>query len=394
MVEASECNQTLLTNVEHSSIIVDDTNDEFFPSEILSFQEFDQFINHAQEFVSQCRRSNSSISSGSVSRSTTRVPTSMLTSFWTQKSHVRKTLIDFKSQEEIMDTELRKMVSDSLEKVGCLGMQASHLRIRLNSCIQSNAAEFTYLTDQLQYLKGLSDELSSADLSTRQQLHFVNAVMEQRDVQIDRCMTALLNNNNWVDMASMSEQNMVVGSFTTKDRALVVKRLHLIREAQAETNACYTLLLHRRQSREQTLGRVTMVRDRLLKAPLEIIFDGASSEHGNSEHGSSSEGKQGGMRGYGITIVDEERNSDRTVIDGCGLQQCGIGLHENEGNYDHTLCSDCTVVADLANECLCRLLRMQKVASASHCRLQRLLFIREDLIDIGSPLQVAPTSQK
>ena len=50
------------------------------------------------------------------------------------------------------------------------------------------------------------------------------------------------------------------------------------------------------------------------------------------------------------TVHNGERNSDRITIDGYGLQQCGIGLYENEGNYNHTLCSDCIVVADLANE--------------------------------------------
>ena len=369
-----------------SSVIVDD---EFFPSEILSLQGFDLFIHEAQEFVNQCRNSTSGCSSSS----------SILSSFWTKKSHLRKTLSDLNVKEAKMDTELRKMVSDSLEKVGSLGLQARHLINRLRSCIHASAEDVSDLTEYLQYLKDMSDELSSADMSTRQQLHFVNAVMEQRDVQIDRCMTALLqlgNDNNWTDV---SEHECAVGSFTTKDRALVVKRLHLIREAQAETNACYTLLLHRRQVREQTLKCLMTVRDRLLKAPLEVDFDTTSCENSNSsdkgsgERGSSSEGKHEVSRDDNIAVVNEGCSCDR--IGEFGLQQQGRGIDKEDSTvYDHTLCSDCTVVADLAHECLCRLLRMQKVACESHCRLQRLLFLREDLLDIGTQLHAPPTSQK
>jgi hypothetical protein len=190
---------------------------------------------------------------------------------------------------------------------------------------------------------------------------------------------------------------MVVGSFTTKDRALVVKRLHLIREAQTETNACYTLLLHRRQKREQTLDHLQKVRDLLRRAPHEVDFEGASRENGSSEKGSSengsssSEGKHEGMRDDTSAIVNDGCNCDRADL--CGLPQ-GMGVYEKEDAYDHALCSDCAVVADLADECLRRLLRMQKVACESHCRLQSLMFVREDLIDIGTQLHVPPTSQK
>ena len=59
--------------------------------------------------------------------------------------------------------------------------------------------------------------------------------------------------------------------------------------------------------------------------------------------------------------------------------------------YDHTQCCDCSVVDDLARDCIARLSVMHRKAAESFGRLEKLLQIREDLININMSVRAQKT---
>ena len=60
---------------------------------------------------------------------------------------------------------------------------------------------------------------------------------------------------------------------------------------------------------------------------------------------------------------------------------------EEEEEYDHSLCSDCTVVDDLSRDCLMRLSSMHHKAEEAFCRLKKLLDGKDELLTISQILQ-------
>ena len=207
--------------------------DVFFGAENDSLKDFDDFIEQSKDFINlyyghQDKRSHSSVSSTIGSLWISRKPRSTLS----------KSFDELMKKEEKVDSLLRSMIDDSLKNASSLKLQAEHLKIRLKSCIGYNENEMELLSQQITQLQGISNDLSKADKATREILHFVNELISQKESQIERNLNSILRgegSNNTVgvihgDDDSTNSSAIQVGSFTTKDRALVIKRLHAIRE--------------------------------------------------------------------------------------------------------------------------------------------------------------------
>ena len=157
---------------------------------------------------------------------------------------------------------------------------------------------------------------------------------------------------------------------TVSDRNQVVRRLHELREAQSETNLCYTLVQHRHQTQAHLLGELRRVRELLQVPPRSPLLAREDMLVVLAESsGASVQGDWAGNGGGG----DCEWNGDDYCLNcdgectngsGCGGDRDDggaspvSGLYQSEP-YDHTLCSDCSVVCDLALDCVRRLGNMQ-----------------------------------
>ena len=264
---------------------------------------------------------------------------------------------------------------------------------------------------------------------------------------------------------------------TVTDRNQVVRRLHELREAQSETNLCYTLVQHRHQTQSHLLGELRRVRELLQVRPrpplmpredmLVVLAESSSAsvqgdgvaldvgtvtgvgkggggdcEWNGDDYCLTCDGECANGCGCGesvtegksackatacsnlhqlnrlqcnnnnetqttttttttttastttfvsaslidtstdtdIEITRREEQEEHVLVDrgeSCPVEarDCGgardddaspvSGLHQSEP-YDHTLCSDCSVVCDLALDCVRRLGNMQ-VGNRSLC---------------------------
>ena len=297
--------------------------------------------------------------------------------------------------------------------------------------------------------------------------------MAQREVQVQRSLQEFFRpDHDHPFPVLLPNGDGQDGSLTVRDRNMVVKRLHQLREAQSETNLCYTLVQHRHQRQTRLLGELNLVQRQLCQRSqwlqrgdmLLVTPDSSSSSsssawsgHGNGcvaagvgtgsgatggdcewSHvgefecgsgcvvaGCGCEGDESATEGksackgqatgqsnlpyclsecqqHTITTItatatsssstatsvagsfiaadtdtdaDADIDKENVLPEGQGeagelvgtggpcQQDCvragaGAGLCQDEP-YDHTLCSDCSVVCDLAHDCVRRLRNMQ-----------------------------------
>ena len=254
--------------------------------------------------------------------------------------------------------------------------------------------------------------------------------MAQREVQVQRSLQDFLRPDYDYPFPVLPNRDGEDGaggstSLTVRDRNLVVKRLHQLREAQSETNLCYTLIQQRHQGQKQLLGELRQVQRRL-RQPLprgdtldlnthesclcECISSGCVDGCGCDGDECTTEGKSA-CKGQRTTqskpqsnslqctseyerhttttttttststtttatfvsispigtdtytgvddVLDPHENDDHAIGTGELCQEeSGTGLYQDEP-YDHALCSDCSVVCDLAHDCVSRLRNMQ-----------------------------------
>ena len=293
--------------------------------------------------------------------------------------------------------------------------------------------------------------------------------MAQREVQVQRSLQEFFRpDHDHPFPVLLPNGDGQDGSLTVRDRNMVVKRLHQLREAQSETNLCYTLVQHRHQRQTRLLGELNLVQRQLCQRPqwlqrgdMLVTPDSSSSSawsgHGNGvtadvgtgsgatggdcewSHvgefecgsgcvvaGCGCEGDESATEGKSAckgqataqsnlqsnlpyclsecqqhtitttitaTITTTSSSSTATSVAGSFIaadtdkenvlperqgeadelvgtggpcqQDCvtpgagaGAGLCQDEP-YDHALCSDCSVVCDLAHDCVRRLRNMQ-----------------------------------
>jgi hypothetical protein len=75
-------------------------------------------------------------------------------------------------------------------------------------------------------LQELSSELSDLGKGTKEILHFVDEIILQRDAEVQRNLLYFL-----ADKSSTKKTR----GFTMRDRSLVIRRLHIIREVPLES---------------------------------------------------------------------------------------------------------------------------------------------------------------
>ena len=86
-------------------------------------------------------------------------------------------------------------------------------------------------------------------------------------------------------------------------------------------------------------------------------------------------------------FLDQPRGGNSGIV-----MRGSIEEQKNEiTGYDHTQCCDCSVVDDLARDCVTRLSAMHRKAAESFGRLEKLLEIREDLININMCMRARKT---
>ena len=241
--------------------------------------------------------------------------------------------------------------------------------------------------------------------------------MAQREVQTQRSVQRFLTMRPLTSFSDDQHEgdwgDSTTARLTVTDRNQVVRRLHQLREAQSETNLCYTMVQHRHHTQARLLGELKQVQ-RQLRLPvhqpliqrgkmgpsvtsessvLSVHGDGLVADVGtgkgnvgdcknlNSESKcdfgcdeSVTEGKSAckahtttcstttttttTTTATSVSAVDRCLVEERDEIGERGGAVADNGLYQTEP-YDHSLCSDCSVVCDLAHDCVRRLESMQ-----------------------------------
>ena len=230
--------------------------DSFFATQNGLLQDFDTFVSDSENFIEQFY----------VHQKKQPVTVASKLAFWSNRklgSKLQKILNSLSKREEFFDAHLRGMMDDSLTNVSSLSLQAVHLKSRLSSCIEYNKREMELLGEQMAELQGLSFELSKADKDTKDILHFVNEIIVQGEAQSER-------NLSYYSLESDAKD---VAGFTTKDRSLVIKRLHMIREVQARTSNIFTEILEL-YKKHQGILRICQVSHNLFcEIPTDVVYD-------------------------------------------------------------------------------------------------------------------------
>lgn len=230
--------------------------DSFFATQNGLLQDFDTFVSDSEEFIEQFY----------VHQKKQPVTVASKLAFWSNRklgSRLQKILNSLSKREEYFDAHLRGMMDDSLTNVSSLSLQAVHLKSRLSSCIEYNKREMELLGEQMGELQGLSFELSKADKDTKDILHFVNEIIVQGEAQLER-------NLSYYSVESDAKD---VAGFTTKDRSLVIKRLHMIREIQSQTTNVFNEILEL-YKKHQGILRICQVSHNLFcEIPTDVVYD-------------------------------------------------------------------------------------------------------------------------
>ena len=230
--------------------------DAFFSVETTLLAEFDQFVLDCKDFTDQFYSHQE------------KQPISVASklAFWSNRklgNRLQKLFNSLNKREEEFDSQLRSIMDESLTNVSSLSLQAAHLKSRLSSCIEFNRMEMELLGAQMSELRKLSFELSKGDKDTKEILHFVNEVIVQGEAQSER---------NLLYFPVESDPRESVG-FTTRDRSLVIRRLHMIREVQGQISHAFTEVLDL-YKKHQGILRICQASYNLLKEiPNEVVYN-------------------------------------------------------------------------------------------------------------------------
>lgn len=241
--------------------------DAFFSIETTLLAEFDQFVLDCKDFTDQFYSHQE------------KQPISVASklAFWSNRklgNKLQKLFNSLNKREEEFDSQLRSIMDESLTNVSSLSLQAAHLKSRLSSCIEFNRMEMETLGAQMSELRKLSFELSKGDKDTKEILHFVNEVIVQGEAQSER---------NLLYFSVESDPRESVG-FTTRDRSLVIRRLHMIREVQGQISHTFTEVLDL-YKKHQGILRICQASYNLLKEiPNEVVYN-LKYEKGNFTDG-------------------------------------------------------------------------------------------------------------
>ena len=230
--------------------------DSFFAIQTGLLQEFDTFVVDSGEFIDQFY----------VHQQRQPVSVASKLAFWSNRklgSRLQKLLNALNKREEYFDAHLRCMMDESLTNVSSLSLQAAHLKYRLSSCIQFNKKEMELLGAQMSELQGLSYDLSKGDKDTKDILHFVNEIIVQGDAQLER---------NLMYFTMETDIKGVIG-FTTKDRSLVIRRLHMIREVQGQTSSIFAEILELYKKHQGILRICQSSYNLLCEIPSDVVYD-------------------------------------------------------------------------------------------------------------------------
>jgi hypothetical protein len=241
--------------------------DAFFSVETTLLAEFDQFVLDCKDFTDQFYSHQE------------KQPISVASklAFWSNRklgNRLQKLFNSLNKREEEFDSQLRSIMDESLTNVSSLSLQAAHLKSRLSSCIEFNRMEMEVLGAQMSELRKLSFDLSKGDKDTKEILHFVNEVIVQGEAQSER---------NLLYFSVESDPRESVG-FTTRDRSLVIRRLHMIREVQGQISHAFTGVLDL-YKKHQGILRICQASYNLLKEiPNDVIYN-LKYEKGNFTDG-------------------------------------------------------------------------------------------------------------
>ena len=230
--------------------------DTFFAVETTLLQEFDQFVLECKDFTDQFYTHYQKQPDSVASK----------LAFWSnrkQGSRLQKLFNSLNKREEEFDAQLRSIMDESLTNVSSLSLQATHLKSRLLSCIDFNRKEMESLGLQMTELQRLSFELLAGDKDTKEILHFVNEVIVQGEAQLER---------NLIYFPVESDPGEVVG-FSTRDRSLVIRRLHMIREVQSQTSQTFAEVLEM-YKKHQGILRICQASHNLLREiPPDVLYN-------------------------------------------------------------------------------------------------------------------------
>ena len=230
--------------------------DTFFAVETTLLQEFDQFVLDCKDFTDQFYTHYQKQPESVASK----------LAFWSnrkQGSRLQKLFNSLNKREEEFDAQLRSIMDESLTNVSSLSLQATHLKSRLLSCIDFNRKEMDSLGVQMTELQRLSFELLAGDKDTKEILHFVNEVIVQGEAQLER---------NLIYFPVESDPGDVVG-FSTRDRSLVIRRLHMIREVQSQTSQTFSEVLEM-YKKHQGILRICQASHNLLREiPPDVLYN-------------------------------------------------------------------------------------------------------------------------
>ena len=230
--------------------------DTFFAVETTLLQEFDQFVLDCKDFTDQFYTHYQKQPESVASK----------LAFWSnrkQGSRLQKLFNSLNKREEEFDAQLRSIMDESLTNVSSLSLQATHLKSRLLSCIDFNRKEMDSLGVQMTELQRLSFELLAGDKDTKEILHFVNEVIVQGEAQHER---------NLIYFPVESDPGDVVG-FSTRDRSLVIRRLHMIREVQSQTSQTFSEVLEM-YKKHQGILRICQASHNLLREiPPDVLYN-------------------------------------------------------------------------------------------------------------------------
>jgi hypothetical protein len=230
--------------------------DTFFTVETRLLSEFDQFVLDCKDFTNQFYSHQQKQPASVASK----------LAFWSNRKlggKLQKLLNSLNKREEEFDTQLRSVMDESLTNFSSLTLQATHLKSRLLSCMDFNRKEMEILGTQMSELQRLSFVLSQTDKDTKEILHFVNEVIVQGDAQLER---------NLIYFSGETDPKEIIG-FTTRDRSLVIRRLHMVREVQGRTSHIFSEVFEL-YKKHQGILRICQASYNLLREiPRDVIYN-------------------------------------------------------------------------------------------------------------------------
>lgn len=230
--------------------------DTFFTIETRLLSDFDQFVVDCKDFTNQFYSHQQKQPASVASK----------LAFWSNRKlggKLQKLLNSLNKREEDFDAQLRSVMDESLTNFSSLSLQATHLKSRLLSCMDFNKKEMEILGTHMTELQRLSFVLSQTDKDTKEILHFVNEVIVQGDAQLERNLTYF---------AGESDPKESVG-FSTRDRSLVIRRLHMIREVQGRTSQIFSEVFEL-YKKHQGILRICQASYNLLREiPRDVIYN-------------------------------------------------------------------------------------------------------------------------